>query len=73
MNVSPSDGHINISTLNDWKEDTPFLKVILAIHSLFYDQNPLCPYSFAMANEYKYNRSEFDRKAKEWTKIYVSG
>ena len=72
LNVSPPNGHVSISTLNSWKEGTPFLDVIAAIYILFYNQNPLSPYSGEMSREYQSNRSEFDRKVKEWTKEYAS-
>ena len=72
LNVSPSNGHICISTLNSWKPKTPMVDVISAIFALFYSQNPGSPYSGEMAREYESNRREFDRKAKEWTKKYAS-
>ena len=71
LNVSPSNGHICISTLNYWKEKTPMVDVISSIFALFYDQNPKSPYSSDMAKEYESNRREFDRKAKEWTQKYA--
>ena len=72
LNVSPRNGHICISTLNQWKEGTPMVDVMSAIFALFYSQNPLSPYDGAMAREYETNRKEFDRKAKEWTQKYAS-
>ena len=71
LNVSPPNGHICISTLNNWKPKTPMVDVISAIFALFYDQNPKSPYSGEMAREYESNRPEFDRKAKEWTQQYA--
>ena len=71
LNVRSSDGHICISTLNSWKPNTPMVDVISAIFALFYDQNPDSPYSGEMAREYKSNRNEFNRKAKEWTSKYA--
>ena len=71
LNVSPSNGHICISTLNSWKPKTPMVDVISAIFALFYDQNPDSPYSSDMASEYENNRTEFDKKASEWTKKYA--
>ena len=72
LNVSPRNGHICISTLNQWKEGTPMVDVMSAIFALFYSQNPLSPYDGAMAREYETNRKEFDRKAREWTQKYAS-
>ena len=71
LNVSDTNGHICISTLNNWKPKTPMVDVISAIFALFYDQNPDSPYSGQMAREYQTNRTEFDRKAREWTKKYA--
>ena len=71
LNVSPTNGHICISTLNSWKPKTPMVDVISSIFALFYDQNPKSPYSGEMAREYETNRAEFNKKAKEWTKQYA--
>ena len=71
LNVSEFNGHICISTLNNWKEKTPMVNVISSIFALFYDQNPDSPYSGEMAREYTCNRAEFNRKAQEWTKLYA--
>ena len=72
LNVSPNNGHVSISILNNWKPKTSMVDVISAIFFLFYSQNPLSPYSFEMAREYEMNRLAFDRKAREWTKKYAS-
>ena len=72
LNVSPTNGHICISTLNQWKPGTPMVDVMSAIFALFYSQNPLSPYDGAMAREYETNKRKFDRKAKEWTQKYAS-
>ena len=71
LNVSPSNGHICINTLNSWKKGTRMVDVISDIFALFYSQNPDSPYSGEMAKEYTNNRPEFDRKAREWTKQYA--
>ena len=71
LNVRESDGHICISTLNQWVPNTPMVNVISAIFALFYDQNPLSPYSGSMALQYKLRRNEFNRIAAEWTKKYA--
>ena len=72
LNVSPTDGHVCISTLNRWKANTPFSDVMTSIFALFYNQNPNDPYSYDQAEEFKNNRAEFDRKAREWTQKYAS-
>ena len=71
LNVSPTNGHICISTLNDWKPKTPMVDVISAIFALFYDQNPKSPYSGEMAREYEHDRHKFNQKAREWTAKYA--
>ena len=71
LNVSPTNGHICISTLNEWKPKTPMVDVISAIFALFYDQNPKSPYSGEMAREYEHDRNTFNQKAKEWTAKYA--
>ena len=71
LNVRESDGHICISTLNQWVPNTPMVSVISAIFALFYEQNPLSPYSGSMAIQYKLRRNEFNRIAAEWTRKYA--
>ena len=71
LNVDSYDGHICISTLNQWVPKTPMVDVISSIFALFYDQNPDSPYDDEMADEYVNNRKEFDRKAREWTQKYA--
>ena len=71
LNVSPTNGHICISTLNEWKPKTPMVDVISAIFALFYDQNPKSPYSGEMAREYEHERNIFNQKAREWTAKYA--
>ena len=71
LNVRESDGHICISTLNQWVPNTPMVSVISAIFALFYEQNPLSPYSVSMAAQYKLRRGEFNRIAAEWTRKYA--
>ena len=71
LNVRESDGHICISTLNQWVPNTPMVNVLSAIFALFYEQNPLSPYSVSMAAQYKLRRNEFNRIAAEWTKKYA--
>ena len=71
LNVRDGDGHICISTLNQWVKGTPMVSVISAIFALFYEQNPYSPYSLTMAAQYKLNRKEFNRVAAEWTRKYA--
>ena len=71
LNVREKDGHICISTLNQWVANTPMVNVLSAIFALFYEQNPLSPYSVSMAAQYKLRRNEFNRIAAEWTQKYA--
>ena len=72
LNVNPDNGHVCISTLNNWKQGTAFADVMTSIFALFYNQNPESPYSHDQAEEFKNNRQEFDRKAREWTQQYAA-
>ena len=72
LNVSPTNGHVWISTLNKWKPRTAFSDVLTSIFALFYNQNPGDPYDQNQAKEFRENRQEFDRKAREWTQQYAS-
>ena len=72
LNVSPFDGHVCISTLGRWKPRTPFYDIMTSIFALFYNQNPADPYSTDMAEEFKNNKAQFDKKAREWTQQYAS-
>ena len=71
LNVDPYNGHISICILNGWRPQTPFSEVLSSIFLYFYYQYPMNPYSPKMAHEYMHNRTEFDRKAREWTGIYA--
>jgi len=46
--------------------------VVMGLLTLFYDgENPDDPLNIDAAKQYKENKSEFDRKALEWTKLYA--
>ena len=73
LNVSPTNGHISARFFNNWKSKTNMKYVILfCCIFLALDQNPDEPYDREMAKEYRDNRPEFDRKAREWTNKYAS-
>ena len=71
-NVNPTDGYLYIDILSNWEPKRSIRDVIFAIFLLLYKPNPNDYYNRGMAEEYSSNRSEFDRKAKEWTKKYAS-
>ena len=73
LQVSPSNGHVCATFVNDWKRQTNMKHVVLfCCIYLALDQNPDSPYSQKMASEYKNNRPEFDRNAREWTHKHSS-
>ena len=72
LNVNGQNGHISIPILNCWKPGTSIFDVICNIFDCFYEQNYCGAYSCQMAREYKNNRKEFERNAKEWTQHFAS-
>ena len=75
----PGNGHICLTTLNEWNstgkvKDKPGFCVkqaLFDIFCLFYNQGIDSPYDNAVAAQYKNNKPEFDKTAKEWTKKYA--
>ena len=65
-------GHVSISTLNWWKEDTRMKKVLIDIFALFYISNPDSPYGLDRADELRNNRSIYEEKIKYFTKKYAN-
>ena len=72
LNISPIDGEISLSTLCYWVPKTPMKEVLYHIFILFYEQNPGCSFKLQMAEEFKTDRNEFNRKAKKKKKKYAS-
>ena len=71
LQVSPKNGNICVSMLFKWEKGTSFIELLVMLYLFFiFDQNPDSPYSPERALEYKYNKNEFDRKAREYTKKY---
>ena len=66
------NGLIVLPILNDWKQNTSIFNIICDIFVSFYEQNYCDAYSKEMAIEYKTNRKEFERKAREWTQHFAS-
>jgi len=75
----PGNGHICLSSVNEWtstgkvvgKPGFSVKQALFDIFCLFYNQGIESPYDDAIAAQYKNNRDEFNRIAKEWTKKYA--
>ena len=66
-----SSGNIDVLMLHKWERGTSIVELFVMLYLFFiFDQNPNSPFSIESAKEYIYNRSEFDRKAREYTKKY---
>ena len=73
-------GHISLSSLNEWRaigkvRDKPYYSVKTALFDifwLFYNQGIDTPYDLKMEKEYRDNPEEFNKNAREWTKLYAS-
>ena len=83
LNVDPTSrdfGHISLSSLNEWRltgkvSGKPYYSVKTALFDifwLFYNQGIDSPYDPKMAKEYRDNPEEFNKNAREWTKLYAS-
>ena len=73
-NVDQTNGHICISTLNNWdriKEKPTMKNVLEDIAFLLWNQNADNGY-FDFRNEYINNYSEFQKKAKQWVVEYAN-
>ena len=71
LQVNPMNGHICVLMLNNWEKGTSLVELLVMLYLFFiFDQNPDSPYGLDRAHEYRYNKNEFDRKAREYTKKY---
>lgn len=67
-----AQGGICLDILKDqWSPALSIGKVLLSISSLLTDANPKDPLVPDIARLYVENRAEFDRTAKEWTRLYA--
>ena len=71
-NVGETNGNICLSTLNSWNSNYSMEDVLNHITVLLHKQNPDSPMNGHMKDEYKNNRSVFDKNAKEWVKKYAT-
>ena len=70
-NVSPSNGHISSTFINEWNSNTSITEIFIGFYLFFFNQEPNSPYSGIMAREYVNNFPEFQRKAKDWIIKYA--
>ena len=71
-NYKQPPGHVCINTLNNWNEKTSMIQVISDIFALFFFQNPDSSYYPERAEEYRNDKTKFNKNAQEWTKKYAS-
>ena len=64
-------GHVSISTLNWWNENTRMKQVLCDIFALFYMPNPDSPYGLDRADEFRFNRVLHEEKIRYFTKKYA--
>ncbi|KAK6090642.1 hypothetical protein P3W45_000365 [Vairimorpha bombi] len=58
---------------NEWSPALTIDKVLLSLIALLQDPNPDDPLYKDAADLYKQNRTEFNRKAREWTRLHAEG
>ena len=67
-----SDGSICSDVLAEgWSPQLKISEVLLTIRTLLAEPNPDNPLEAEIANQYKNDRSAFNKQAKEWTKKYA--
>jgi ubiquitin-conjugating enzyme E2 D/E len=67
-----AQGGICLDILKDqWSPALSVVKVLLSISSLLTDANPNDPLMPEIARLYREDRAEFDRMAREWTRLYA--
>ena len=75
----PGDGHICISSLNEWastgkvkgKKGYGVKQALFDIFCLFYTQGIESPYDDNLCNLYKTDRKTFEQNARKWTQEYA--
>ena len=72
LNVNEANGHVCISTLNDWQKENTMSEVLSLIFALFYKENPESAYDKQKSQLFKTNRAKFDENVRDWTRKYAS-
>jgi len=57
-------GHVSVTFTNWWKPETTAREMLTQLFSVFYWQNPECPYGLDRNVEYAENRPLFEEKIK---------
>lgn len=63
---------LKLQPAGNWRPTVRIEGVLIAVQLLMVQPNPDNPLVSEIANEYKFNKLEFERKAKEWTLKYAS-
>lgn len=56
---------------DEWKPPNKVVSVLRLIQTLLIEPNPDDAIEPSIANEYRENRQEFDKNAKDWVKRYA--
>lgn len=71
--TNDSQGNICISTLKseNWKPASKLAQVLEAVRQLLVEPNPDDPLELRIAEEYRAEKSQFEKTAKEYTDRYA--
>eukprot|EP01088_Endostelium_zonatum_P018903 TRINITY_DN625_c0_g1_i1.p1 TRINITY_DN625_c0_g1~~TRINITY_DN625_c0_g1_i1.p1 ORF type:complete len:162 (-),score=50.67 TRINITY_DN625_c0_g1_i1:46-501(-) len=65
------DGKLCNEVLSDWSPQTRIPEVLTTIRQVLVEPNPENPLDADIAKQFKENRKEWEKTAKEWTKKYA--
>ena len=72
IQVEPFGGNFDVKMLRNWEPTTSFIELLGMLYLIFiFDQNADNPLNRELIEDYRNNRSEFNRKAKEYTEKYA--